>query len=71
MAESNVPRLLKLSLSFTLIILGLLFYILWGIAYGSWNFFQAKFITVYCITIVLVLSGALGILLVRTEKKEA
>jgi hypothetical protein len=48
-----------------MLIAGILFYISWGIRFGAWYD-----IGIYSITIVLVLSGILGILLTCYEKTE-
>lgn len=67
MADSTFTKKAKLALSGFLIFLGLAMYVGWGIAYGSWNFFEPKFIPVYGLVVVLLAFGVLGYLLVRTE----
>jgi hypothetical protein len=71
MAESKFPSRAKLALSGFLIFLGVALYVGWGIAYGSWNFFEPKFIPVYGLVVVLIGFGVLGYLLVRTEESES
>ena len=52
---------------FSLIVLiaGLLLYIFWGMRYGVW-----ADIGIYSITIVLVLSGIIGLILSLSQEKE-
>ncbi|MEI6795636.1 MAG: hypothetical protein WCK39_02115 [Methanomassiliicoccales archaeon] len=73
MAENLFPQKLKLGLSLLLIIGGILMYVGWGIAYGSWNMFDKNYIGVYVIVVVLLALGVLGVLLSReavpTKKK--
>ncbi|HHT75130.1 MAG TPA: hypothetical protein PLI21_03305 [Methanomassiliicoccaceae archaeon] len=64
MADSSVNTTIKV-LSILLIIGGLAVYIGWGIAYGSWNFFEPKYIPIYGLTVVMVLFGLLGLALTR------
>jgi len=66
MADRSVSTTIKI-LSILLIIGGIALYIGWGIAYGSWNFLEPKFIPIYGLTIVMVLFGALGLLLSRLK----
>lgn len=46
-----------------LLLLGVLFYLAWGIFFGTWNPFAEGNIGVYAVTIVLVGFGAVGMLL--------
>jgi hypothetical protein len=68
MAESDFPKKAITALSILLIIGGVALYVGWGIAYGSWNFFEAKFIPVYALSVPMILFGVLGILLARQKK---
>jgi len=43
------------------------FYLVWGIAFGSWNFFESRFIPVYAIFIIMVAFGGLGLLLLKNK----
>ncbi|WP_019178730.1 hypothetical protein [Methanomassiliicoccus luminyensis] len=67
MAESNFPKRAIQVLSVLLIIGGIALYIGWGIAHGSWNFLEPKYIPIYGLTVVMVLFGALGLLLARLK----
>lgn len=66
MADASVNKAIKV-LSILLIIGGIALYIGWGIAYGSWNFFESRFIPIYGLTVVMVLFGVLGFLLSRLK----
>jgi hypothetical protein len=68
MAESNFPKKAIMALSILLIIGGVALYVGWGIAYGSWNFFEAKFIPIYALVVPMILFGVLGILLTRQKE---
>lgn len=43
--------------------LGVALYLIWGIAYGSWNIFVAQNIGIYALVIVMVVFGITGMLL--------
>lgn len=66
MADTSVNTTIKI-LSILLIIGGIALYIGWGIAYGSWNFFESKYIPIYGLTVVMVLFGVLGLALTRLK----
>jgi len=66
MADTAVNKAIKV-LSILLIVGGIALYIGWGIAYGSWNFFEPRFIPIYGLTVVMVLFGVLGFLLSRLK----
>lgn len=66
MADSSVNTTIKI-LSILFIIGGIALYIGWGIAYGSWNFFEPKYIPIYGLTAVMVLFGVLGLALTRLK----
>jgi hypothetical protein len=68
MAESKFPQRVLMALSALLVLGGIAVYVGWGIAYGSWNFFKPEFIPVYAITVVMILFGGLGLLLLRAKK---
>lgn len=55
---------LKTIFSLLLLIVGIIFYISWGITYGVW-----ADIGIYSITIVLVLAGIFGTILSLLENK--
>ncbi len=52
-----------------LLILGLFFYVGWGLIYGSWDITKADNMGVYAVTILLVGFGATGFLLYRSPEK--
>mgnify|MGYP007066370488 FL=1 len=66
MADKSVNLSIKI-LSVLLIIGGIALYIGWGIAYGSWNFFDRQYIPIYGLTVVMVLFGVLGLALTRLK----
>jgi hypothetical protein len=70
MAENHFPQKVKMGLSLLLILAGILMYVGWGIAYGSWNMFSANYIGVYAIVIVLLVLGVLGFFLSKEESKK-
>ena len=65
MEENTFPKKLELGVSALLLIGGIALYVVWGIAYNSWNFFDPLYIGLYSLVIVMVLFGILGILLIR------
>jgi hypothetical protein len=70
MAENLFPQKIKMGLSLLLILGGVLLYIGWGLAYGSWNMFDKNYIGLYAVVIVLLALGVLGFLLSREEGKK-
>ncbi|MBI0582647.1 MAG: hypothetical protein ISF22_00310 [Methanomassiliicoccus sp.] len=68
MAEADLPEKALKVLSILLIIGGVAMYIGWGIAFGSWNFFEPRFIPVYGIVVVMLLFGGLGLLLLKNKE---
>lgn len=52
-------------LSFLLLLVGIGYYLYWGVRFGVWSD-----IGIYALTIFLVLSGILGILITLYEKPE-
>lgn len=50
-----------------LAILGVIFYLAWGVFFGTWNILQAENLGVYAIFIILVGFGILGMLLYHKE----
>ena len=63
--EPELPRKLTTAFYFFLILLGILFYVGWGIIYNTWNLFDPKNIGVYALTIILLGFGVTGYLLYR------
>jgi hypothetical protein len=68
MAEVDFPEKAQKVISILLIIGGVAMYLGWGIAYGSWNFFEPRYIGVYAIVVVMLLFGGLGLLLLKNKK---
>jgi hypothetical protein len=68
MEENTFPKKLELGVSALLLIGGIALYVVWGIAYNSWNFFDPLYIGLYSLVIVMVLFGLFGILLIRRRK---
>ncbi len=46
-----------------LLILGIFFYLAWGIVFGSWDVTRPENVGVYALTVILVGFGIIGILL--------
>ena len=44
---------------------GVLFYVIWGATYGSWNLLRPEWVGAYAVTVVLVGFGIVGMLLYR------
>ena len=61
--EPEFPRKLAAGFYFFLILLGILFYVGWGIIYNTWNLFDPKAIGVYALTVILIGFGVTGYLL--------
>ncbi|QLH75066.1 MAG: hypothetical protein HPY73_06175 [Methanomassiliicoccales archaeon] len=57
--------------SLLLIVAAVVFYILWGIYYEGWNMFAKEYIGVYAITMVLLLFGIFGLLLVKKKEEQS
>lgn len=68
MAEVAFPEKAQKVLSILLIIGGVAMYIGWGIAYGSWNLFEPRFIPIYAIVVIMILFGGLGLLLLKNKQ---
>jgi hypothetical protein len=49
---------------------GILFYVIWGLTYGSWNLLRPEWVGAYAVTIVLVGFGIVGMLLYRAPRVE-
>ncbi len=48
-----------------LLSMGVGLYLVWGIAYNSWNVFAAENIGIYALVVVMVVFGLTGMLLYR------
>ena len=44
---------------------GILFYVIWGATYGSWNLLRPEWVGAYAVTVVLVGFGVVGMVLYR------
>ncbi|OGS47530.1 MAG: hypothetical protein A3K66_07325 [Euryarchaeota archaeon RBG_16_67_27] len=65
MAEVAFPRKVAFAFYALLFLGGVIFYLAWGFAYGSWNLLATDWIGVYAVTVVLVGFGIVGMLLYR------
>ncbi|MFQ6106076.1 MAG: hypothetical protein ACE5QF_00600 [Thermoplasmata archaeon] len=63
MEEETFPRRVAVAFYTFLLILGIFFYIGWGIIYNTWDITHPENIGVYALTVVLVGFGIVGILL--------
>jgi membrane protein YdbS with pleckstrin-like domain len=68
MEENAFPKKIQMGISALLLISGIALYIVWGIGFNGWNFFEQKFIGLYALVIVMVLFGIFGILLTKLRK---
>lgn len=69
--EPQFPKTLAAGFYFFLILLGILFYVSWGILYNTWNLFDPESIGVYALTIILLGFGVTGYLLYRRPVAKA
>jgi hypothetical protein len=67
MAEVAFPEKAQKVISILLIIGAVAMYVGWGIAFGSWNLFEPRFIPIYAIVVVMLLFGGLGLLLLKNK----
>lgn len=67
MAEQAYPKKTIKVFSSLLILTAVLFYVVWGVAYGSWNIFSAENMGVYSIFVVLLGFGILGLLVAKYQ----
>jgi hypothetical protein len=63
--EPQFPRRIASGFYFFLILLGILFYVSWGILYNTWNLADPESIGVYALTVILLGFGITGFLLYR------
>jgi hypothetical protein len=64
-AEVGFPRSVAFWFYSLVFLAGILFYIIWGLSYGSWNLFRAEWVGAYAVTVVLIGFGVVGMLLYR------
>ncbi len=69
--EPAFPRRIAAAFYFFLILLGMFFYVAWGILYNTWNLFDPENVGVYALTIIMVGFGVTGYLLNRRPAKES
>lgn len=60
---SGFPRGVAVAFYAFLLILGIFFYLAWGIIFGSWDVTRPENVGVYALTVILVGFGIVGILL--------
>ena len=65
MAEVAFPRAIAFWFFAISFAAGVIFYVVWGLSYGSWNLLGSEWVGAYAVTIVLVGFGLVGILLFR------
>lgn len=65
MAEVAFPRAVAFWFYFLAFLAGVVFYVAWGLSYGSWNLLRSEWIGVYAVTVILVGFGLVGMLLYR------
>ena len=64
-AETEFPRRLAFGFYALLFVAGIIFYLIWGLAYGAWNLLDIDFIGAYAVFVVLIGFGIVGMLLYR------
>ena len=64
-AEVAFPRAVAFWFYALAFLAGILFYLIWGLSYGSWNLLRPEWVGAYAVTIVLVGFGIVGMLLYR------
>ncbi|TLZ41126.1 MAG: hypothetical protein E6K19_08935 [Methanobacteriota archaeon] len=65
MAEVAFPRAIAFWFYFLAFLGGIMFYVVWGISYGSWNLFRPEWVGAYAVTVILIGFGLVGMLLYR------
>ena len=65
MAEVAFPRSVAFWFYALAFLAGVLFNIIWGFTYGSWNLLRPEWVGAYAVTIILVAFGLVGMLLYR------
>jgi len=65
MAEVHFPRRIAFAFYLLLFLGGIIFYLSWGLAYGSWNLLAHEWVGVYAVVIMLVGFGLVGMLLYK------
>ena len=65
MADVAFPRKVAFWFFALAFLAGILFYLLWGFSYGSWNIFRPEWVGAYAVTVILLGFGVVGMLLYR------
>ncbi len=66
MAEASAfPRRVAFGFYTLLLLLGVAFYMIWGVIYGSWNVFDRSNAGVYAVLVIMVGFGLVGMILYR------
>ena len=65
MAEVAFPREITFWFYALSLAAGVLFYVIWGATYGSWNLLRPEWVGAYAVTVVLVGFGIVGMLIYR------
>ncbi len=65
MAEVAFPKKIAFWFYSLVFLAGILFYLIWGFTYGSWNLLRPEWVGAYAVTIVLVGFGIVGMLLYK------
>src|SRR2546422_10206925 len=68
-AEVAFPRAVAFWFYALAFLAGILFYLIWGLSYGSWNLLRPELVGAYAVTIVLVGFGVAGMLPYRKEAR--
>jgi len=64
-AEVAFPRAIAFWFYFLTFLAGIVFYVVWGLAYGSWNLLSPEWVGAYAVTVILLGFGLVGMLLYR------
>jgi hypothetical protein len=64
-AEVAFPRAVAFWFYFLTFLGGVVFYVVWGLTYGSWNLLQPEWVGAYAVTVILIAFGLIGMLLYR------
>jgi hypothetical protein len=63
--EVAFPRTVAFWFYFLAFFAGVMFYVVWGLSYGSWNLLREEWVGAYTVTVILVGFGLVGMLLYR------
>ncbi len=65
MADIPFPRSVAFWFYALTFLAGIMFYVIWGLSYGSWNLLRPEWVGAYAVTVVLVGFGIVGMILYR------